>query len=222
MLDLFLTDTQPSDDEAYGDIERFVDRAWRFYHLCGQTGQAVLDHDELIQVADISLTFIKNYKEPSWFKNVAVFTLAVASRKPFRTPLTEEFEFIRLENNAVIAIMESLYWLNGAELMTNEGKKKIENPINFSDHFFKEFVQAVSVAAQNFQGNYQDTNDKSKACLLALMYESLAYRDNDHIPYPDHRITDCAARYFLQPLSRSALEIKYGSKIVRDPPPSAT
>lgn len=215
MLDLFLTDTQPSDDEAYADIERFVDRAKRFYHLCGQTGNVVIDHDEVLQVATTALPFIKNYKEPSWFKNVAVFTLSVASRKPFRTPLSEEFEFIRLENNAVIAIMESLYWLNGAELMTNEGRKRIENPIHFSDHFFKELVQAVSVTAQDFQGNFQDTDDKSKACLLALIYESLAYRNNDHIPYSDHRITDCASRYFLVPLDRAAIEAKYASKIVK-------
>jgi len=212
MLDLFLRDSLPSDDDAYGDIERFVDRAWRFYHLCGQTGGADIDHDEILQVATIALTFVKNYKEPSWFKNAAVFTLAVASRKPFKTPLSAEFEFMRLENNIVIALMESLFWLNGAELMTKEGRKKIKTPIDFSDHFFKELVHAISVAAQDFKGNYQDSDDKSKACLLALIFESLAYRNNEHLPYEDHRITDCASRYFWLPKTRGQLATEFLKK----------
>jgi hypothetical protein len=213
MLDLFLRDTLPPDDESYGDIERFVDRTWRFYHLCGLTGEVIIDHDELIHVAALSLSFIKNYKEPSWFKNAAVFTLAIATRKPFRTPLPKEFGVMQLENNIVIAIMESLYWLNGAEMMTKEGRKQIKVPIDFSDHFFKELVTAISTGSQSFQGNFQDAGDKSKACLLALIYESLAYRKNDHLPYPDHELTDLAGKYFLQPLSREVLERKYGPQI---------
>jgi hypothetical protein len=72
MLDLLLRDALPSDDEGCEDIERFVDRTLRFYSLCGEKTNAVIDDDELVQAADISLRFIKNYKEPSWFKNTVL------------------------------------------------------------------------------------------------------------------------------------------------------
>jgi len=198
MLDLLLCDSLPSDDQAWGDVERFVDRTLRFYSLCGESGNAIIDDDELVQTADIALRFVKNYKEPSWFKNTAVFTLALASRKPFKTPLPEAFNPVRSEQNIVLGLLESLFWLNGAELMTLEGHKKIVSPINFSDHFFTELVQAISFASQNFQGNFQEADDRSKACLLALIFESIAYTTNGHIPYKNNTLMECAGFYFLQ------------------------
>jgi hypothetical protein len=207
MLDLLLCDSLPSDDEAWGDVERFVDRTLRFYSLCGVTGNAVLDDDELILAADIALRFVKNYKEPSWFKNTAVFTLAIASRKPFKTPLPEAFNPIRSEQNIVLGLLESLYWLNGAELMTQEGHKKIVSPIQFSDHFFTELVQAIAFASQNFEGNFQEADDRSKACLLALIFESIAYKTNNHIPYKNNSLMDCAQCYFLPDFKPSKPEV---------------
>jgi hypothetical protein len=202
MLDLLLCDSLPSDDQAWEDVERFVDRTLRFYSLCGVTGKAVIDDDELVQAADIALRFVKNYKEPSWFKNTAVFTLSIASRKPFKTPLPDAYNPVRTEQNIVLALLESLFWLNGAELMTQEGHKKIVSPIHFSDHFFTELIQAIGFASQNFQGNFQEADDRSKACLLALIFESIAYQNNDHIPYKNNPLMDCAAFYFLPDLKK--------------------
>jgi len=196
MLDLLLWDELPNHKEPWTCLERFVDRTLRFYSLSGAVGGVILDDDELVQSADIALRFVKNYKEPSWFKNAAVFTLALASRKPFKTPLPEGFNPVRTDQNIVLGLMESLYWLNGAELMTLEGHRKISNPIHFSDHYFTELVQAISFASQNFEGNFHEADDRSKACLLALIFESVAYKTNGDIQYKRNSLLDCVRIYF--------------------------
>jgi hypothetical protein len=111
---------------------------------------------------------------------------------------------VRSEQNIVVGLLESLFWLNGAELMTCEGHKKIATPIHITDHFFTEMIQAISFASQDFQGNFQEADDRSKACLLALIFESIAYKSNEHIPYKVNPIMDCAEVYFLPPPKKTA------------------
>jgi hypothetical protein len=202
VLDLLLSESQPNDDFACQTVERFVDRCLRFYTICGvNTAKIHVEHQELVAVADSALPFVRRYQEPSWFKNTAAFTLSLASRKPFKTTLpSEAFGKIQGEQNTVFGMLESLYWLSGATLATTMGRKEIESPIELTDHFFTELVIAVSAASLNFQGNFDSHDDKSKACLLALVYESLVYKTNKHIPYPDNPMMDIAVHYFPFPI----------------------
>src|ERR1019366_4270816 len=110
MLDLLLRDSLPPDLEALAAINNFTDRVLRFYYL-KEEKEVVLDEDELVQVAEIALKFLLNFKGPSGFKVAAAFIVALASRKPFKTPLPKSFDPIRAEQNIALGIMESLYWL---------------------------------------------------------------------------------------------------------------
>ena len=83
--------------------------------------------------------------------------------------------------------------------MTQEGNKVIMNPIHFSDHYFIELVHAISFACQNFQGNFQEADDRSKVCLVALVLEAVTYKNNDHLPYKTNPIAKGIGRLFPLP-----------------------
>src|ERR1035437_8023173 len=210
MLDLLAHDSKLRPKaEVATSINRFVERCVKFYHAQGAKGM-LLDMDELFNVIETSFTYLLNYKEFSGFKAASIFTLAMASKKPFSSPLSDGFAPIQAEHNIVIGILESLYWLHGAELMTQEGSKIITKPIQFSDHYLKELVAAVSFAGQNCQVSFSHTDDKSKGCLTALIYEAVAYQSNDHVPYREKKlnpITELSLLYFT---SGTDLKVKGG------------
>jgi len=195
MLDLLLGDGLPTESDLAETVNRFVDRVLRFYYIEGENF-LVVEEDELIQSVEVALKFVLHFKGPSGFKVASAFILALASRKPFKTPLPAKFDPIRTEQNIIIGIFESLYWLNGAELMTLEGAKRIEKSIHFSDHYFTELVHAISFACQNFQGRFQEADDRSKAGLVALIFEAVTYKTNDHLSYKINPIVDEGHKYF--------------------------
>jgi hypothetical protein len=199
MLDLLAHDSKlPPKEEVDAAIVRFVERCEMFYFAQG-VNTMLLDMDELFNVIETSFKYLLNYKEFSGFKAAAIFTLAMASKKPFSTSLSEVYGRIQAEHNIVIGILTSLHYLHGADLMTQEGTKTITNPIQFSDHYLLELVSAISFASQNYQVSYSHTDDKSKGCLTALVYEAVAYQSNPHIPYKDkslNPLTELSLSFF--------------------------
>jgi hypothetical protein len=199
MLNLLLQDSLPSDVDIAESFEGFVDRCLRLYYLGGEK-EALMDEDDLRAIAENGLQFLLHLKSPSVFKVAAAFTLCAASLKPFKTPLPEAFNPVRADQNIVLGILESCYWLHGAELITTAGLRRIESPLNFSDHYFTELVQTVSFACQSFSGSFGESDDRAKVGLLALLYEAVVYKTNNHVPYKENPLVDVAKVYYDFPL----------------------
>lgn len=199
MLDLLLQDSLPSEQSLAESVEGFVDRCLRLYYLGGEK-EVLMDEDDLRGVAETGLQYLLNLKSPSVFKVAAAFTLSSASIKPFKTPLPEAFNPVRADPNIVLGILESCYWLHGADLLTQTGMRKVTTPLAFSDHYFTEMIQTVSFACQSFSGSFGEADDRSKVGLLALVYEAVAYKTNGHVPYDTNPLVDVAKVYYDLPL----------------------
>jgi hypothetical protein len=207
MLDLLAHDSKlPPKEEVLISVNRFVERCSKFYYVHGEK-EMLLDIEELFHVIESAFKYLVNYKEFSGFKAAAVFTLVMANKKPFNAPLPAHFDPIRAEQNIVIGVLESLFWLHGAELMTQEGTKTIKNPIQFSDHYLKEFVAAISLSCQNFQANFQEAGDKSKSSLAALIYESVAYMTNPDVSYKGAKLNPLAEKAKLYFVAGTKIEV---------------
>lgn len=197
MIDLLLSDSSlPSKDELARSLGTFIDRSLRFYYANGETDKITLNEGELDDAIVSAFDYVSHYKGPNCFKVAAAFILALSSKKPFKTPLQKTFDPIQGEQNIVLGIVESLYWLYGIKLATKEGTKKITKPICFTDHQFCELVQTISLACQNFQCNFDEADDRSKISLIALIIEAVSYKTNDHIPYQNNPLMKLISAYF--------------------------
>jgi|GEM_PF-5388189 len=197
MLDLLLCDSLPNQEDVEKSVNGFVDRCKRFYWRHGERNLVLIEED-LVEIPIMGLNYLRHLKGPSGFKVAAIFTLAVACKKPFKTPLASSFDPVRPEPNIVLGVLESLYWLHGADLMTEEGRRTIENPITFSDHYFQEAVEAINHACQGFSGDFNQADDKAMAGLLALVFEAVAYKTNGHVPYTKNPLGGLMTAYFTK------------------------
>jgi len=130
---------------------------------------------------------LHQYYNPSCFKAAAALTIGVCAARPFNADLPVAFKEINNYSNALFAILESVYWLHGAELLiSSDTIKKLEHPIEFSDHFFRELVATCGRLGTIIDPKI--TYDVPESCkvqlrTLALTYEALAYQKNQECKY---------------------------------------
>ncbi len=136
MLDLLISES-PTEGKVKESLEGFVQRIQRALF---RWGVKTLSFDpELLGKAHIhALTLLRTYQEPSCFKSAAAMTMGLVSCKPFNVVLPKQFGSIKDKPNALFAILESVYWMDGAELRMKGGEiRTLKNSIEFSDHFLR-------------------------------------------------------------------------------------
>jgi len=191
MLDLLISDA-PSSRLVKDSLEGFAHRVQRALYRWG-VPSAGYDNTLHGKAYTHALTLLRSYQEPSCFKAAAALTLGLVSAKPFEVELPTAFGVLRDKPNAVFGILESVYWMHGAELRTKtKGEVKVlTHQIEFSDHFFEEFVTVSDkigwpspLPATEFSSSYH-----WQFRTLALTFEALAYQKNSHCKYsPPHEL----------------------------------
>lgn len=186
MLDLLISES-PTDAEVEASLTGFVHRVQRYLYRIGIT-TFEYDEDKLVTAHELSMRLLHHYINPSCFKAAAAMTIGVGAARPFTVELPATiFTKTSLYPNAIFSILESVYWMHGAELLLplEKGPKKLEAEIGFSDHFFDEFVIATGKLGAITNPDYRISTDEERVRfrLLALNYEALAYQKNDHCKY---------------------------------------
>lgn len=188
MLDLLISES-PSKSNIKDSISGFVHRVQRYSYRIG-IKKFEYDEDKIAETHEIALSLLCNYINPSCFKAAAALTIGVCATRPFQADLPKEFTALASFPNAVFSVLESVYWIDGAELLVKpDDVRKLSEPIEFSDHFFREFVETCGRIGSNIDGSeikQRNVSEAHKASLriLALTYEALAYQRNGHCKYP--------------------------------------
>lgn len=185
MLDLLIKDT-PNQKDVQVSLEGFLHRVQRSLHRWG-VGTLDYDLDLLKKAHHHALKLLRSYQDPSCFKAAAAMSMGLVSAEPISTTLPNQFGNLKDKQNAVFGILESVYWMHDAELLLHDGTLKIlSQQIDFSYHFFDEFVTAVDgsgwptpMPTSDFSAEYH-----TRFRLLALNFESLAYQNNKTCKYP--------------------------------------
>lgn len=187
MLDLLIAES-PTDQQVRDSLNGFVHRVQRYIYRLGVT-DFEYDAEKLMVCHKFSMSLLHHYINPSCFKAAAALTIGVCATRPFDAALPpQSFKELGDYPNAVFSILESAYWLHGAELLiAPDDVRKLTEPIEFSGHFFREF----SVTNGKI-GTFIDPGDQNnipevyrvKLRALALTYEALAYQRNGHCRYP--------------------------------------
>lgn len=183
MLDLLINE-HPSEVEISASLSGFVNRVQRVLYRWN-VAELTFDPDRLAQAHEHSMLLLHRYLNPSCFKAAAAMTLGVVSAKPFEFSLPEQFGDLKTKTNSVFGVLESVYWMHDAELKIDSGLKILSQPIEFSDHYFSEFVSTIdalawptALPATDFSPEYH-----ARFRILALAYEALAYQKNGHCKY---------------------------------------
>jgi hypothetical protein len=187
MLDLLINES-PSELQVRNSLTGFVHRVQRYLYRIDVT-DFEYDLERLEQAHKLSLFLLHQYINPSCFKAAAALTIGLCATRPFEASLPQaSFKELADYPNAVFSILESIYWMHGAELLIAPNDvRKLEHPIEFSDHFFRE----LSLTAGRL-GTVIDPSIISPvpACsrvhlrTLALVFEALAYQRNNGCKYP--------------------------------------
>jgi hypothetical protein len=181
MLDLLINES-PSDRQIRDSLTGFTQRVQRYLYRIGVSD---FDYDpvRLEQAHKLSLFLLHQYFNPSCFKAASALTIGLCATRPFEASLPgEAFKGLSNFPNAVFSILESVYWMHGAELLVGTNDvRKLEHPIEFSDHFFREFVLTTGRLGALIDSN---VTDKVPECnrvhvrSVALIFEALAYQLN--------------------------------------------
>ncbi|MEN9573527.1 MAG: hypothetical protein RL514_1382 [Verrucomicrobiota bacterium] len=186
MLDLLISES-PSPKQVEDSLHGFVHRVERFLHRLGVSNVGV-DEERLVAAHRLSMALLHHYINPSCFKAAAALTMGVSATRPFEVDLPPtSFKSLADYPNAVFPILESVYWMHGAELLVApDDVRTLDDPIEFSDHFFREFVISCGRLGTMTPDDVRtiSDHDRTKLRILALNYEALAYQNNGHCKYP--------------------------------------
>jgi hypothetical protein len=187
MLDLLIAESR-TDQQVSDSLNGFVHRIQRYMFRLG-VAEFEYDAEKLAICHKLSMNLLHHYINPSCFKAAAALTIGVCATRPFGAQLPPQtFKELALYPNAVFSVLESAYWLHGAELLiAPDDVRKLTEPIEFSEHFFREFT-----VTSGKTGTYIDPENHNnipeiyrvKLRALALTYEALAYQRNGHCKYP--------------------------------------
>lgn len=181
MLDV-LNSESPSTDEVAASVNGFVQRVQRFCFRLGMD-HVGLDEGRLVGAYAYARQLLGLFYAPSCFKAAGAWTMAISALRPFDAQLPDAYtpDALAMYPNAIFGVLESVYWMEDAEIKKADGNRKLDARIVFSDHFFKEFVplcgqchdfeHAVSSAGVSLEA-------KRHHAALALIFESLAYQEN--------------------------------------------
>ena len=174
------------EEETLEDITFLKNHCESLYEDFG-CGKVEISSDRLWRVlANIQPVLSRNAAtpNPSLFKRSAAFTIAFMESPPMDIPFThgklpDKFTRIPNHQNAISAFeycRRALF--DGQVYKRISGKKEpqietIKNPIKVSPHFYCDTIHAISII-------------DCDTCfhLLALLYESLTYKDNPTVSYP--------------------------------------
>jgi len=187
MLDLLITES-PTDKQVRDSLNGFVHRVQRFLWRLG-VPDFDYDQERLFNCHALSVRLLHHYINPSCFKAAAALTIGVCATRPFDAKLPQaNYKDLAEFPNSVFSILESVYWMHGAELLIAPGDvRKLTEPIEFSEHFFREFTLTNGrMGAFIDPGQMQPLPEiyKVKLRSLSLTYEALAYQRNGHCKYP--------------------------------------
>lgn len=185
MIDI-LSQESPTPTQVRESLTGFCHRVQRYLYRI-DVKEFEYDPGRLEQAHKYSLFLLHQYIEPSGFKAAAALTIGVTATRPFQATLPDRFKKLGSFPNAFFSILESVYWLDGAEILLDGGElKKLEKPIDFSDHFFREFVETCGRMGALIDPTIEKTvpeDVKVHFRTLALTYEALAYEHNCHCKY---------------------------------------
>lgn len=186
MLDLLINES-PSDGQVRDSLTGFVHRVQRYLYRIGVT-DFEFEPEKLEQAHKLSLFLLHQYINPSCFKAASALTIGVCASRPFSASLPDQFKDLANYPNAVFSILESVYWMHGAELLIGpDDVRKLEHPIEFSEHFFREFTVTAGRLGTVVDSNIvHPVPECSRVHLrtMALIFEALAYQLNDDCKYP--------------------------------------
>jgi hypothetical protein len=186
MLKLLISESA-SDQQVGESLHGFVHRVQRYaYRL--NIPEFDYDEEKLAACHKLAVTLLHHYFNPSCFKAAAALTIATCATRPFSTQLPQQFKELVSFPNAVFAILESVYGMHGAELLVAaDDVRTLTNPIEFSDHFFREFSVTngrIGALIEPIAGNNIPEEYRVTLRNLALTYEALAYQHNKTCRYP--------------------------------------
>lgn len=187
MLDLLIAES-PTDQQVSDSLNGFVHRVQRYVYRLG-VANFEYDEEKLVLCHKLSMNLLHHYINPSCFKAAAALTIGVCATRPFGAELPiHQFKDLADYPNAVFSVLESAYWLHGAELLVaTDDVRKLTEPIEFSGHFFREFAvtngKIGALVDPDINYNVPE-NCRVKLRALALTYEALAYQRNGHCRYP--------------------------------------
>lgn len=187
MLDLLIAET-PTEQQIRDSLNGFVHRVQRFAYRLG-VAEFDYDEDRLADSHELSMTLLHHYINPSCFKAAAALTIGVCATRPFSVEMPmPAYKALANYPNSIISILESVYWMHGAELLVApDDVRKLTDPIEFSDHFFNEFTitngKIGALVDPDIRNNIPESY-RVKLRTLALTYEALAYQHNGHCKYP--------------------------------------
>ena len=186
MIDLLIADS-PTDQQVRASLTGFINRVQRFaYRL--NLSQFGYDPERLYECHRLSTKLLHRYINPSCFKAAAALTIGVCATRPFSVDLPHSsYKELADYPNAVFSVLESVYWMHGAELLVApDDVRVLSEPIEFSDHFFKEFTLVNGKIGTFISPEVSEVPDlyRVKLRALALTYEALAYQRNGHCKYP--------------------------------------
>ena len=188
MLDLLIAES-PQEQQVRDSLNGFVHRVQRYLYRLG-IENFEYDEEKLGDSHELAMKLLHNYINPSCFKAAAALTMGVCANRPFSVELPHNpYKDLVSFPNAIFSILESVYWMHGAELLVApDDVRRLTDPIEFSDHFFREFtinsgrlgtLIDPATPACNIPEIY-----RVKLRTLALTYEALAYQKNGHCKYP--------------------------------------
>lgn len=169
-------------EEVGASVNGFVRRVQRFcYRL--DVDRIDVDEDRLVAAYAYARTLLAQYYAPSCFKAASALTMAVSALRPFEAQLPQAYSPDSLSSypNAIFGVLESVFWMEDAEIKKPDGNRKLDARIVFSDHFFKDFI-LVCGQCLDFEHDVTSSCVSRRAKLhhesLALIFESLAYQEN--------------------------------------------
>jgi hypothetical protein len=186
MLDLLIAES-PSDIQIKNSLNGFVHRVQRYLWRMEVTDFAY-DEQRLSKCHALSMHLLHRYINPSCFKAAAALTISASATRPFEVTLPSvPFGPIADFPSAFFAILESAYWMHGAELLVApKDVRKLSEPIMFSDHFFEELVLTTGRTGTHVDPELMHAIPETywlHLRSLALIYEALAYQRNGICKY---------------------------------------